>query len=573
MPGPFAVETIIAPPGFNRWKVPPASIAIHLCIGSVYAWSNFNPALVKVQGVVTAAPGDWSLSNVVWVFTTAIVCLGLAAAFAGKWLERVGPRVVGTTAAVCWGCGFLIASLGIWLHQLWLLYFGYGFIGGIGLGLGYVSPVSTLIKWFPDRRGMAAGMAIMGFGGGAIIGAPLKDFLIQHYYRAPQYLGTRDDVHPVQREGLLFATTDSGEKLVVVISTEEAAKLPRAGKAGVYVVNTGSVGVAETFVTLGIGYLLVMLVAAFSYRIPAPDWKPAGWVPAEVASHRMISLHTVDVNQALKTPQFYLLWIVLCFNVTAGIGVLGVAKTMMSDIFGTTLPQIVTPGFAGTFVLMIGVFNMLGRFFWAWASDHLGRQRTYAIYFLLGIPLYLSLPYFAYRQSIAPSITWLVSFYSATMLIFTMYGGGFATIPAYLSDLYGSKYVGGIHGRLLTAWSTAGVLGPWAITSLREHSLKQALRDLAERVDPVEFTRLFGASKDQFEILVANKTVSLPRLMSIAPTGTLDPSATLYNSTMYLMAALLAVAMIANALIRPVDSSNAILDTDSTNRNESPNQV
>lgn len=560
MPGPFAVQSIIAPPNFNRWKAPPASIAIHLCIGSVYAWSNFNSALVKVQGVVAAAPGDWNLPDVVWVFTTAIVCLGFAAAFAGKWLEQVGPRVIGTIAAVCWGGGFLIASLGIWWRQLWLLYFGYGFIGGIGLGLGYVSPVSTLIKWFPDRRGMAAGMAIMGFGGGAIVGAPLIDFLIRHNYQAPQWLGTRDDVQLVHRAGTLLASTEAGEKQVVVITEAEAAKLPRPGRAGVYLVNTGSIGVAETFVTLGLTYLIVMLLAAFSYRIPAPDWKPPGWNPAEAPQRRMISSHTVDVNQALKTPQFYLLWIVLCFNVTAGIGVLGVAKTMMSDIFGATLPEIVTPGFAGTFVLMIGVFNMIGRFFWASASDHLGRQRTYAIYFLLGIPLYLALPYFAYRQSASPSVIWLVAFYSATMIIFTMYGGGFATIPAYLSDLFGTKYVGGIHGRLLTAWSVAGVLGPWAITSLREFSLKQALRNLAAQADPVEFTKLFGASPDQLDTLIASKAVSIPRLMSIVPSGVQDPSATLYNTTMYLMAALLTVALIANALIRPVDPRYAIAE-------------
>lgn len=432
MPHVFAKERIVAGPGFNRWNVPPASIAIHLCIGSVYAWSNFNPALGKVRGVVAAAPGDWSLSEVVWVFTVAIVCLGLAAAFAGKWLEQVGPRVVGTIAAVCWGGGFLVGSLGIWLHQLWLLYVGYGVIGGCGLGLGYVSPVSTLIKWFPDRRGMAAGMAIMGFGGGAIIGAPLDDYLIDRFYRAPQYLGTREAVQPELRDGRYYAKDVAGERLVIVISDADVARLSTPAKPGVYVVGTGSSGVAETFFVLGIGYFLVMIVAAFSYRIPAEDWKPAGWsAPATLtANKRMISQGVVDVNQAMKTPQFYLLWVVLCFNVTAGIGVLGVAKTMMTEIFGTTLPDIVTPRFAGGFVLAIGVFNMLGRFFWASASDYLGRQRTYAIYFLLGIPLYLSLPYFAQQQSTSPSVVWLAGFYAATMLIFTMYGGGFATIPA-----------------------------------------------------------------------------------------------------------------------------------------------
>jgi MFS family permease len=549
-------DRIIAPAGFNRWKVPPASIAIHLCIGSVYAWSNFNPSLMKVQGVVASSAGDWSLPEAARTFTIAIVFLGLSAAFAGKWLEQVGPRMVGTVAAACWGGGFLVGGLGIWLHQLWLLYVGYGVIGGCGLGLGYVSPVSTLIKWFPDRRGMAAGMAIMGFGGGAIIGAPLKDALIANFYRDPAYLGTAESVRTVvDVSGKRVATVDGAERAVVVISQQEGNKLPQSAAAGVYLVGTGSAGVAETFVVLGLAYFLVMVLAAFSYRVPAPDWQPAGWNPPTRHSPQaaLISLHTVGVNEAMKTPQFWLLWIVLCFNVTAGIGVLGVAKTMLSEIFGPTLPTIVTPGFATTFVLMISLFNMLGRFFWSSLSDYLGRKRTYAIYFLLGIPLYLSIPFFAYRESVSPAVFWLVSFYAASMVIFTLYGGGFATIPAYLADLFGTKYVGGIHGRLLTAWSTAGVIGPWAITSLREHSLQRAIRTVAHQIDPSAFAAKFGAPLSQLETLVAAKTVTLPRLMEIAPPGAIDPSATLYNSTMYVMAALLAVALVANALVRPVD--------------------
>ena len=547
-------DRIIAPAGFNRWKVPPASIAIHLCIGSVYAWSNFNPALTKVQGVVASSAGDWSLAEAARTFTVAIVFLGLSAAFAGKWLETVGPRTVGTVAAICWGGGFLIGSLGIWLHHLWLLYLGYGVIGGCGLGLGYVSPVSTLIKWFPDRRGMAAGLAIMGFGGGAIIGAPLKDYFLETFYRQPQYLGTEKSVRPALREGRPVVVRGTTEQPVVIISAKEAAALKPQALAGVYLVGTGSTGVAETFVVLGIGYFLVMVLAAFSYRIPAAGWQPAGWTPpaASAVGRSLISAHTVGVNEALKTPQFWLLWIVLCFNVTAGIGVLGVAKTMMGEIFGSKLPEVVTPDFATTFVLMISLFNMLGRFFWSSLSDYLGRQRTYAIYFLLGIPLYLSIPYFAYRQSVSPAIFWLVSFYAVTMLIFTMYGGGFATIPAYLADLFGTKYVGGIHGRLLTAWSTAGVIGPWVITSLREHSLGRAIREVAAHVDPAKFAEKFGAPLTQLETLVTAKTVTLPKLMEIAPPGTIDPSANLYNSTMVVMAALLAVALVANALVRPV---------------------
>lgn len=530
-------------------------MAIHLCIGSVYAWSIYNPALIRTEGVVTSAAGDWSLSGVVWIFTVAIVFLGLSAAFAGKWLEEVGPRKVGVVAACFWGGGYLLGGFGILVHELWLVYLGYGVIGGCGLGLGYVSPVSTLIRWFPDRRGMAAGMAIMGFGGGAIIGAPAKEYLLRAFYRAPEYLGTRDALELVTEGGVRFAGIAGQLREVVVVGANEIDQMIVAGPPGVYLAGTGSVGVAQTFFTLGLIYFVVMVAAAFSYRLPAPGWKPAGWTPPD-ASHRekkMITTGNVDINEALKTPQFYQLWIVLCFNVTAGIGVLGVARTMMSEIFGTTLPQIVDGAFAATYVMMISVFNMLGRFFWASASDYLGRRNTYWLFFALGILLYLSIPYSARQASISPSVVWLVYFYAATMIIFTMYGGGFSTIPAYLADVFGTRYVGGIHGRLLTAWSTAGVLGPWAITSLREHSIRESVDALAAKVDPMLFERTFGAGLEQLDLLLSRNTVTIAKLMAIAPPGTVDPTSSLYNTTMYLMAGLLAIALVGNALMRPVD--------------------
>jgi MFS family permease len=547
-------ERIVAGPGFNRWKVPPASIAIHLCIGSVYAWSIFNPPLVRVHGVVASAADDWTLSEVASIFTVAIIFLGLSAAVAGKWLERVGPRMVGTVAAACWGGGFLIGGLGVLTHQLWLLYLGYGVIGGCGLGLGYVSPVSTLIRWFPDRRGMAAGMAIMGFGGGAIIGTPLKEFLIRWFYRAPEYLGTLEQITLTTQGGRQFAGAGGSLREVVVVGAGDVSQMLVPGPAGVYVADTGRTGVAETFFVLGAVYFLVMLVAAFSYRIPAPGWKPSGWIPPDSAdpSRRLISAHDVSVDRALLTPQFYLLWIVLCFNVTAGIGVLSVAKTMMTEIFGTTLPTIVDANFAATFVLMISVFNMLGRFFWASASDYLGRKTTYTVFFVAGIALYLAIPLTAYQVSASPGVVWLVVFYAVTMLIFTMYGGGFATIPAYLADLFGARYVGGIHGRLLTAWSVAGALGPLAITWFREQSIRASIDGLVQKIEPEEFRAAFGAPVEELEALVASKTVTISRLMELAPQGTVDPSSTLYNTTMYVMAALLAVALLANLLIRPV---------------------
>ncbi|MEX2479668.1 MAG: OFA family MFS transporter [Gammaproteobacteria bacterium] len=546
-------ERIVAGAGFNRWRIAPAALGIHLCIGSVYAWSLFNPALVKRIGVVTSAADDWSLKSVVWIFTVAIVFLGLSAAVAGKWLERVGPRMVGVVAACCWGGGFIVGGCGIVLGELWLLYLGYGVIGGCGLGLGYVSPVSTLIRWFPDRRGMATGIAIMGFGGGAMLGKPLIEGFLRLYYEAPQYLGPTDGVALVTAAGRRLAEVGGTLREVVVVGANDVTAMVVPGPEGVYLVGTGTVGAAQTFFTLGAIYFVVMLIAAFAYRVPAPGWQPAGWEPSVASDrHSMITQHDVDIDEALKTPQFYQLWIVLCFNVTAGIGVLAVAKTMMTEIFGTTLPGIVDIEFAATYVLMISVFNMIGRFLWASASDYLGRKNTYHIFFGVGMVLYCSIPFFASQVSAQPATVWLVCFYAATMLIFTMYGGGFATIPAYLADVFGTRYVGGIHGRLLTAWSTAGVLGPLAITTLRENAVTRAIEQLVTVIEPARFHAAFGAGLDQLDALVAANTVTIAKLMEIAPAGTRDPTASLYNETMYLMAFLLLLAFIANAFMRPV---------------------
>ncbi len=561
-------DRIVASKNFNRWRIPPASIAIHLCIGSVYAWSIFNPALIKELGVASSSADDWSLGAVVWIFSVAIVSLGLAAAIAGKWLEDVGPRCVGVTAASLWGGGFIIGSLGIYTHQLWLVYLGYGVFGGCGLGLGYVSPVSTLIRWFPDRRGMATGMAIMGFGGGAMIGAPLKKFLLDYFAKAPDYLGAESAVNLITEGGRRFVEV-AGEKVeVVVASATEAAQMAVPGDAGVYIVGTGNTGATGAFLTLGIVYFIIMIIASFQYRVPAEGWAPKGYKPPsrEESAAKMKTLDNVHINQAIKTPQFYQLWIVLCFNVSAGIGVIGVAKTMMSEIFGSApsgseLASIVTATFAGTYVLMISVFNMCGRIIWASLSDYIGRKNTYHCFFVLGTLLYLSIPFTASAVSVNPSVMYLVMFYAATMIIFTMYGGGFATIPAYLADMFGTMHVGGIHGRLLTAWSTAGVLGPFAITYLRNMSVTDSINNLVSKTDPTLFLEKFGAPVDKLEELVKAKTVTVSKLMEIVPEGTVDPTPSLYNTTMYAMAALLVIAFFSNLLIRPVNSKHHVQNT------------
>ncbi len=557
-------ENIIAKPGFNRWLVPPASVLIHLCIGSVYAWSVFNTPLSRELGVAAEAASDWSFKTVVWIFSIAIIFLGLAAAIGGRWLEKVGPRCVGVTAAILWGGGFLVGALGIKLHSFPLLVFGYGILGGCGLGLGYVSPVSTLIRWFPDRRGMATGLAIMGFGGGAMLGAPMKKYFIGTYQEAPQAVSVSTDSLTTE-DGKRFATVD-GQKIEVVVATDKDVEkfnaLARSEDAkitaGVYAVGTGNSGTFATFTTLGLLYLVVMIIAAFLYRVPAENWKPEGWTPPPADPKKsLISSKSVGLESAMKTPQFWFLWIVLCMNVTAGIGVLGVAKTMISEIFGAGFTTEAKAGFFFTnYVIMISVFNMVGRFFWASVSDKIGRKATYTIFFILGCALYLSIPYAAANAGASASSTGFIIFYAATMTIFTMYGGGFATIPAYLADLFGTKFVGAIHGRLLTAWSTAGVLGPLAIAELRALSVNSEIKKLTEKVSESDFASSFGAGKDKLSELVEAKTVTISKLMQIAPEGTVDPTPTLYNTTMYTMAALLIVGLVANLLVKPVDAKH-----------------
>jgi len=412
--GLLAKDRIVAPPGFNRWLVPPAALAIHLSIGMAYGFSVFWLPLGRAIGISSPAPGDWKVSTLGWMYTLFFVVLGSSAALFGAWVEREGPRKAGVVAACCWSGGFMISALGIQLHQIWLLWLGSGVIGGCGLGLGYISPVSTLIKWFPDRRGMATGLAIMGFGGGAMIGTPLADALMRH-----------------------FATP-------------------------------ASVGVWETFVVLGTIYFAAMMAGAFGYRLPPPGWTPQSGRSRDGVGTEMslspLRPHSVPVSVAWKTRQFWLLWAVLCLNVSAGIGVLGVASPMIQEIFRGRVTASAAAGFAG----LLSLFNIGGRIFWASLSDRIGRKTTYGVFFGLGMILYASAP-----TAGAASLALFVAIFC---VILTMYGGGFATIPAYLADLFGAGQVSAIHGRLLTAWSTAGVLGPVLVNYIREFQIGRGVR-------------------------------------------------------------------------------------------------
>lgn len=461
----FDRENTVAPAGYSRWLVPPAALAVHLSIGQAYALSVFNNPLQKHDA-------SWDKTTTVWIFNIAFVFLGLSAAVFGKWLEKAGPRKAMFVSALCFCGGFFISAIGIYFHIIWLLYLGSGVLGGIGLGLGYISPVSTLIKWFPDRPGMATGMAIMGFGGGALIGSPLADNLMK-----------------------TFATTTS-------------------------------VGIWETFATMGAIYFVLMMFGVFTVRVPPQDWKPEGYAAPVKQADSMITTANVSADEAIKTPQFWFLWIVLFLNVTAGIGILAQASPLIQAVFADRFAK---PGLstdditksaaaAGAgFVGLISLFNLVGRFFWSSISDYIGRKPTYMIYLGLGCLLFATLPTLGASGNLA-------LFVGVCCVILSMYGGGFATVPAYLRDMFGTYQVGAIHGRLLTAWSMAAIVGPSIVT-----------------------------------YLIASET---------SKTGV--DSNGVYTA-MYIMSGLLIIGFISNLLVRPVDPKH--YHKAETTPNYEPNQT
>ena len=439
MPSFLDRERTVAGPGYSRWLVPPAAIAVQMCIGEIYGFSVFNVPLTRLVGITASVKGeDWTIPQVGWIYSLGLVMLGLSAAFLGKWVERSGPRKTMFAASCCFAGGLCVASVGVGLHALWLVYLGYGLIGGIGLGLGYIAPVSTLVKWFPDRPGMATGMAIMGFGGGALVGAPFGVELMAHFKTAT------------------------------------------------------SVGVRESFLVMAAAYFVLMSFGTVLVRVPPPSFQPAGFVPSTRPRALVATAHVL-ADEAVKTPQFWLLWAVLCLNVTAGIGILGQAALMCQDMFG------VSPAVASGYAGLLSIFNMGGRFLWSSASDLTGRKAIYAVYFLLGCALYLLIP-------LTQKLDRVSLFVAVTAVVISMYGGGFATIPAYLRDLFGTFQVGAIHGRLITAWSMAAVVGPQIVNYVSTYQKEHGV-----------------------------------------------PKAQAYNTTMYLMAGLLLVGLVCNLLVRPVD--------------------
>jgi MFS family permease len=397
----------VAPPGWSRWLIPPAALSVHLAIGQAYAWSVFKAPLEKALGLTGAQSA--------LPFQLGIVMLGLSAAVFGTRVERNGPRWAMFVSLVCFCSGFLIAALGMLTQQYWLVVLGYGGLGGIGLGVGYISPVSTLIKWFPDRPGMATGIAIMGFGGGALIASPWSAEMLRAF----------------------GVTYDAAGKVLAV----------------------ADLAIANTFLVHGVVYAVFMSLGVLLVRVPPPGWRPDGWTPASNKIGVLITTNQVSARNAIRTPQFWCLWVVLCFNVTAGIGILEKASPMITEFFRQTSTPVAASAAAG-FVALLSLANMVGRIVWSSVSDRVGRKNIYRLYLGAGAVMYLVISLFTNESK--------TLFVVCSIVILSFYGGGFATIPAYLRDLFGTYQVGAIHGRLLTAWSLAGVLGPLIINAIAD---------------------------------------------------------------------------------------------------------
>lgn len=442
-----------------------------------------------------------------------------------------------------------MAAAGISTHCLPLVIGGYGIIGGAGLGLGYVSPVGTLVRWFPDRKGMAAGFAVAGFGGGAIMAKPLNCWLLSHFFRAPERLGAADEVHLQTIDGIRYVDIDSALHEVVVAMPSDVASLGL--DTGVYLAGTGSAGVAETFAALGCGYAAMIAACALMIRVPSRGWAPRSEGPVDTPQHQART-RSVSMDLAIKTPQFWFLWTALGCNIAGGLGVIGMSSTIMKDMFANALPAIVTPAFCGNFVVLIAAVNIAGRLVWASASDYIGRKRAVALYLGAGSLLYLSMPQLALMVGGGQTLP-LALFVGSSMVVFSFYGGMFATMPAYLGDLYGPKHVGGIHGRLLTTWSVAGIVAPQGVAALRERSSHRACLELSSQIDPAVFEEKFGAQISELEALMASNSVTLSRLVELLPPHVQDPTPFLHSDSLTCSASLLAAGFIANSMITRVD--------------------
>jgi MFS family permease len=556
----FGPESNIASEKFkNRWAVVFPIMAGHACIGSPYAWSLMGDVITRQQGFVCSAAADWTLMQTALPLSILFAFHGLSASVLGKWQLKVGPRLSVASAAVVFGGALSLAAFGIHTHTLPLVYIGYGVLGGIGMGLGYTPPVQTLLQWFPDRKGLASGMAIAAFGSGALLFAPCVQYLMKQFHKLPQYLGAADQFITKTIDGKLFADVNGQLIEVVNATTAELSKLSYSGLSeGLYVVGTGSTGAAEALAVMGLSYFAVMMSASLAIKNPHPSYQVAAPVVTNAAANtvaKVAPVRDLTVEETMKTSQFYLMGVTFFCLATGGMGLFSVAKPMMSEVFSNALPALVTSSFAASYVLMLSMGNLGGRLGWALISDQIGRQKTFQMFTLGCIPVYFALPTLVSEVIASGSNLPLYLFCGGTMFAISGMGGAFALLPAYEADLFGTKNMGAIHGRMLLFSSSAGLVGPYMLLKLRSISEQHAIQELLTKVNPETFAQTFGVSMDQAGQLLAAKTLNIAKLLALAPPGTVDPSPHLYDSTMYTLSGMMVVAFLAHNFVKPLPAN------------------
>lgn len=549
----FGESSNIATNGTNRWSMFAPAFLIHLCLGVGYGWSALSPALTREFGMVVSSAGDWSLAQVTYPMSIALASGGIAAAIAGRWQMKVGVRKSLLTGSLLIGLGYSMASAGIWHHNLPLLYIGK-LVVGAGGGIAYTPPIQALIEWFPDKKGLASGVVLSGFGCAALLFASSMSGLMNRFSHVPTYLGSHLDT--ITENGRQLSRIGGGELQEVLYATAaDLAKLPYHDMAeGFYLVGSGSSGAAASLLTMGGVYMAGVIAAALVIKRPPPGYLPEGFTPPVSTTGLG---NNVSLDNVMKTPQFWLLFTTSTLLCTGGMGLMSVAKPMIQNVFTGSIPLLVTSSFASSYLMVMALGNLGGRLGWAAVSDRIGRRTTFNIFTLGAIPIYASLPYFITQcvndptGPLAPY--YLAAFCASTVAAISIMGGTFAVLPAYEADLYGPKYVGAIHGRFLMSATISAFFGPGLLLNLRKMAETNAINDLLAKVDPVAFVDKFGVGISEAGSLVEAKTLTISQLMTIMPSGTIDPSPFLYNDTMYAMAGLVGVASLLHVMVKPVN--------------------
>lgn len=542
----------------------------HMCIGSPFGWSVMADQLTREYGFVAASSADWTLMNAALPLSLVFAANGLAAGTMGKWQMKVGVRKAIAAAGCCFGGGLLLGSAGIYMHNLPLLYAGYGALAGFGVGLAYTPPIQTLINWFPDKKGLASGLVLGGFGGGAIVFAPLVSALAHHFAKMPEYIGSTAEVATKVVDGKLMAARGIGGELVEVIQCgpAELAKLPYDLVQGYYMVGSGSTGAAQALGVLGLGYFSIMMLSAATIKSPHPSVAPMFAPPVAApavedkknitssttasATPATVTPYEITFDDAMRAPQFYMLGVTFFCLSAGGLGLFSVAKPMMSEVFSAAVPALATSAFASKFVLMLSAGNLGGRLFWASMSDYIGRRATFLAITGLSVPIYMSLPYLADSVISTQTALPLYVFCAGTTMAVINMGGNFSVMPAYEADLFGSKYIGAIHGRMMMFLGAASLTGPYLVLKLRAISETNAIMDLISKISPAEFEAAFGTSVSQAAELIETKVLTINRLLAMCPPEVLDPTPHVYDTSMYALSGVMSVATVAHLLVKPL---------------------